>query len=643
MPYSEPNIHVKVVIPAPSATVETPKLPPCFVGPHYFVRDRAFVANVAVTSGQTFSYPGLPNSTNAPASKLAVDVATTGYTPRFYLVNNEGVESEVTDVITASGASFTNDSAFPEAGTLYVSFRALNDKYTGNAAKLLYAATEQDLVQLFTQEGLSPANPLGFAMYMALQHAGLAVNGLAVGEPAGTYTGTIADEIVAHRSTEDEATKYDLFAIVPLSTDPLVMQVWRNHHSYMRREENSERMTFFAPNVGGPVVMRGGDSFTPGYPITATALSPGLDVLNGGSDPVAAESPVGSSVTLGGYTVVRVGEGTGSTVGAYVILGYVPEGADEALVVDGNTYAIDYDASAGGTLYVDLGESAIQPQSRRVNVGDAFKTSSDFNATVAAVGLGGLSSLLSLTVAAAEPYLDSEDYVFLRTPANRAEEVTAYQQMARAYQDEQLVLILPDWVGTQIAGEIVDVPAYYAAAQLAAEVCLVGNRPAGAAPGLIPFTNLRDPVTKSFKSTRYFTRAEMNDIAEAGWTVLHNPAIGQPLNTRHTLTSDASSTETREAILVAERLFLARFFRQNLQDKLRRYRINARTIGALQVETEAICQALHTPGRDTYSFQFVEVTKIYQHPTIKDRVVFSVRAEQLYPINEGEVNVEIVV
>ena len=643
MSYTEPNVYVSVTLPKVTPIVNTPLLRPLVVGPHYFVRNKAFVANVATTAAQTFAYPDLPDSTNVASTKLRVDNASAGYTPRYHVLDATGTEVEVTSHVTSGVSTFTFATALPVAGALYVSFRALSDAYTGTSLDMLNASNYADLRTIFGEEGLSLANPLGFAMLTLMDNSGLAVSGIAVGAPAATYTGAIADEISAYRDAEDFARVNDVYGIVALSGNPLVTQVWRNHVNYMKTDGLSERIQVAAPDLDQPVPVRGGDTFLVGYPITAGAGTPGLTVLNGGIDPAVTPSAVGSAVQLGGYAVVRIGSGLGSAVGTYVIFGFDPANDTQALVVDGKTYSIAYSRATGGTLYADLGESVIQPQTRRVKVGDAFRTSGTFNAVVAAAGVPGRSSVLALTVAAAEPFITSDDFVVTRVPSGRTDEVATYVQFSRGYADGRLVPCMPSWLSTTVAGQVIDVPSYFGAVQLLGELCQVGRKPAGESPGVNPFTNLSNPIAHTFKSVRYFTRAELNTIAEAGWTIFVNDSPGRPVRTQHTLTSDMSSVESGEAVLQVERDLLARIFRANFADKIRRYRINKQTIAALQLEAEAVAASLHTPGRRTYCFERVTLRSVVQHPTKLDRVVIEVSAKQLYPLNESEVNITIVV
>lgn len=640
MAYSEPNIYVSVTLPEVTPIVTTPLLRPLVVGPHYFVRNKAFVANVAVTAAQSFAYPGLPASVNA-AGLLRVDTATTGFSPRYYVVDALGSEVEVTTNVTPGVSSFAFATALPVAGALYVSYRALSDKYTGTGLDMLNAANLDDLIAIFGAEGLSLANPLGYGMLTLMDHAGIGVSGIAVGAPSGTYTGVIGDEVTAHRTAEDFARVQDVYGVAALSGNPLVLQVWRGHTKYMLTEGLSERIQVAAPNLDLPVAVRGGDEFLVGYPLTAASVA-SQTVLNGDVVPTTP-SAVGSVVRLGGFDVVRIGTGVGTSIGTFVIFGFNPASDTQALVVDGNTYSVAYSRSSGGTLYADLGDSVIQPQTRRLKASDAFKTGGNFEAVISAAGIPGRSGVIALTVAAAQAFLVSDDYVVTRVPTGRLEEVQTYVQFSRGYADSRLVPCMPSWLAVEIAGQILDVPSYFGAVQLLGELCLSGRRPAGESPGVNPFTNLRDPISHVFKSVRYFTRQELNLIAEAGWTVFINDGPGRPVRTRQTLTSDMSSVETGEAILQVERDLLARMFRSNFVDKLRRYRINKQTISALQLEAQAVAAELHTPGRPTYCFERVTLVSLVQHPTKRDRVVIQVTGKQLYPLNEGEVNVSIVI
>jgi hypothetical protein len=219
--------------------------------------------------------------------------------------------------------------------------------------------------------------------------------------------------------------------------------------------------------------------------------------------------------------------------------------------------------------------------------------------------------------------------------------VDLYKSKARAVSNERIVMVMPNYVGDTEAE--MDVPAFYAGAQLAAELCLAGEEPAGAAPGVEPLPGFRDSTENTFRSVRYFTPSELEEIAGAGWTILANDNIGEQVNTLRTVTTDGSTLERMEAILGVERDYLARFFRGELEEQTREVRVSTRTLNVLGLRASEVSRTLSDPESQHYRYRNVSVEEVRQSEENPDTVIFEVEATHLYPYNEGQVQATIVV
>lgn len=639
MPYNLPDVFVNVDIPEPSPAIESPGLSPCVVGEHYFVARDKFVTNVSPsqTNTEPWTYPDLPDSTNASDSKLSVDTSSEYYTPVFYIVTNDGQEVDVTDRISASATDFdlADGSDFPESGSLFVSYRARHDEYAGTNIQLLTASSVSDLTNYFGEDGLTPANPLGYAMFQCLTHNQLETTGVAVTNPTsggtGSYSQPINSEVAAYQEALDFLKKQDVYMTVPLTMNSSVHNIFEAHVDYMSSPQgNQERRTIVVPEMDGETDIRQGQDFTPWYPISDDTETDLADSL-GSQD-------VGDEIIRDGYRIVKTGSST------FYIRGYPASsnGSSETVQLEGTSYQVDF----SGMMLVELESSTVRPASQRINSTDEFiwedGSGSEVTGSIQSVPVPKHENILEIDVGDASP-VDGLAWTVRRSidpVTERSKFVDAYKQKARSISNERVTLMTPHWVGDTQVGH--DVPAYFVAAQLAGEVCLTSEQPAGAAPGVDPYTSVKESTGHLFKSVRYFTDSELQEIAGAGWTILQNVRPGTALNTMHTVTTDASAIERMELILGVERDYLARFFRQEMSDDLREFRVNERTINSLAIRADEIAASLSDSQSQHYRYRSVVVDTVRQDESTPDRIVFDVEAEHLYPYNEGKVNVSII-
>lgn len=633
--YSLPDVFVDITIPEPTPVIESPGLPTCVVGEHYFVENEAFVASVDTTDSKTRDYPNLPDSQNVDAP-LEVD-ASGDFAPTFYVLTDAGKKVDVTDEISATASGFTT-SGLSVSGSLHVSYRARDDRYAGTQQELLSASTFDDLIQLFgNAAALGPANPLGYAMYKAWSHSNIEVQGVAVTNPAnadgtGNYSAEISNETSAYQSALDMLKVHDPYMVVPLTFNESVHSVVESHVDYMSAQDggNQERRTIFVPNMDGDITVRRSDGFIPWYPISDNTSTDLADSFSGKS--------VGEEITRGGYRIIKAGSGT------YYIRDYVPDANGTSMTVGlGGT---DYTVEFTGMMLVELDESAVAPASRRIRSDDTFAWTaddgSDVTATIQSVPLPGHENLLEIDAGSASP-VESQEWQAIRSidPATeRDKSVRAYKSKAMGVDNERVVNIMPHYVGDIETGQ--DVPAYYVAAQLAAEASLTSVEPAGASIGVDPLGGFRDSTEYLFRSVRYFTPSELDEIAGAGWTILANDRPGQEINTLHTLTTDTSSIERMEFTLGVERDYLARFFREELSEDTRQFRINDSAIQALHLRATEIATTLSSQSSSHYRYRNVSVESVEQSESDPDRVIYEIEAEHLYPYNEGLVRARIV-
>ena len=115
-------------------------------------------------------------------------------------------------------------------GSILASYLA---RRTDNINDLISVETLDDLESLVGQP--VPENPLAFGMFMALQNTDTVVYGTAIAE----------DEVDDHVEASEFLESQEVYAIVPLSQNPAVHQIWAAHVTQQSDEESKhERICF---------------------------------------------------------------------------------------------------------------------------------------------------------------------------------------------------------------------------------------------------------------------------------------------------------------------------------------------------------------------------------------------------------------
>jgi hypothetical protein len=501
-------------------------------------------------------------------------------------------------------------------------------------------------------------------MFKAIEHGQVAVSGVAVGsvpagDGSGTYRGTSFDLPIGYQYALDFLKGQDVHSIVPLTHDTFVLDAVLQHAEYMSGPEGkNERHVFFAPSLDKWWPVRSeSDGVGLYFPVTASTVA-GQTVLNDGTDPNVQETPVGYEFEAEGYRILRVGSGDGSQFGTFALAGSPDLLTSGPITIGGETIDtavqtadVDGDGTSGPTfgMYLDLGESVFSPSNQRLRLSDAVRMEGVEGDPlyVQELGVGGMQNLVfvaseTMTMAVRAEEIGSKRITFFREKSGY-DVVEGIRDMGRAYSNDRLTMIGPDWLSANVGGTDTDVRSFYAAAQLAGEVCQTGRRPAGVVPGANGLTGLRDSIEEPFKSSRYFTEEQLDVAAGGGFTWLVNDQKGLPVRTRHLLTTDMSSIEARETILSVERDFLARTFRAALRTDLQRYRIDDSLLQTLTLKATSIAQKLTDPDSQSRCFRQITIQQVEQDPNRPDTVNIAVEATHLYPLNNIKVTVKVVV
>jgi hypothetical protein len=526
------------------------------------------------------------------------------------------------------------------AGEILVSYRALEEKYSGARLQKLEASTVAELTALFGTAGVGPSNPLGFMMYNGIRHANMTVRGIAVGNPAdgggaSTYTGSLTSETLAYSASKDFMnTDPDAFYAITIST--YNEAIWDEFLAYVNSLSASSK--HWARLIVGTQVD------------TQSIFRIGADGLLYGKF---------SSATIGGFTDQDVIAYSGNDYTLRVINGVAY--AALPLASDTSSINFDYESSpytdgdfviedAGGVklgLTSVLGGNFVSAGYKKVKINDTaligsteytvLEVRSDFilmELTSGADVAGGANKAYSVF-----RYLTA-DGTSTGIPAK-----TLMAEMLRdkgnAYADERLVITMPGWLSDTINSQVTDVEIWYLNAQLAAEMCLPVNPDLGQGPGYpvgLGFTGLKDAKTNDFRSVRYFTEAQLDIIGSGGISIVENQNVDLVLSLRHALTTRMSAIEYQEIMLGVARDYVSYSCKDTMNGLVKRTRI-AQPLGtALKLRLEGLKAVLVGTEQVIRS---MKITDIRSGDTV-DSVTMSGTITHFYPLNRLDVNLEVV-
>lgn len=193
-----------------------------------------------------------------------------------------------------------------------------------------------------------------------------------------------------------------------------------------------------------------------------------------------------------------------------------------------------------------------------------------------------VSSVISnsqLGVASAPNGLTAVSFYVSRN-LTRSQQADAVAAQSESLASSRVMHIQPDSVGVNVGGVVRYLPGYYLCAALGG---LVAGLPVQQGLTNIGLAGISDLAHSNF----YFTRAQMNAMAEVGtWLVVQESAGTIPY-TRHSLTTDMTVLQYREIQQVKNFDFLSYYFYDKLKGFVGRYNITPDTLQILRTTLNA--------------------------------------------------------
>lgn len=223
------------------------------------------------------------------------------------------------------------------------------------------------------------------------------------------------------------------------------------------------------------------------------------------------------------------------------------------------------------------------------------------------------------------------NYYITRT-LTKTQKATAVAGMSKSFGVNRFIHIQPDLVMINVGGRNVNLPGYYLC-------CAVAGLIAGF-PCQQGFTNIGIAgVSDLYNSNFYFTRAQLNTMAEAGtFMFVQETDMGIPY-VRHELTTDMSVYEYRELQAVKNWDFLSFYYRDKLTPFIGKWNITPDTIGVVRQTVVAASELLMGKKlpRIGAPLTAYKIVKIEQNPVNKDRMTVQIQTTQPKVLNYADV------
>jgi hypothetical protein len=483
-------------------------------------------------------------------------------------------------------------AGIPVVGTsrLYTGYRALRKDVGADGNQLLVI---EDVTQL--EEDLGPIsieNPLAFGLNVALQNV-TTINVKAIGvdeTTANSPYGTVSAYQKALEFLESE----EVYALAPLTNEMGVIQIANQHCLDMSEpEQRKERIVY--TNIPLPTEK----------PATLVTSGTALMSDEGGGkynftfdDTINIAAALAGKVTADGTVIdAAVGASYGAEDGFFMNREGDTFNYPIVKLVDANTVQIDtalefMPGSGPGTAGND----------------DAYWHTSapeDFAPT---------GEILTLKIRQAA--------INGATSAGRTEQCEALAAVATAFGSSRLRILQPEMVGATFGGTEVLVPGFYVCAAKAAQ--------AGQQSPSQPFTNLPiNGFTRPVGSSDTFSEKQMAIAAAGGidWIIQDSP--GQPLFSRHQLTTDTSTVENREDSIIRAVDAAAKIIRAAISPRIGRFNITRGYLNTLSMILSGVLNSIMA----NKILAKITLDSLLASTTNKDEVAVDVTATVFYPAN----------
>lgn len=459
---------------------------------------------------------------------------------------------------------------------LYIQFKALRKDVSSSAVTAgVLRFSDIDLLT----EALNPIsedNPLALGLFLAMINAptfevkGLGVDEVSAAAPEGTEE--------AYAKSADFLSAEEIYAIAPLTQNEVIHSIWATHAQVISApEQGGERIVFInkaMPIRKNPTIALSGTQANS----TATANQMLLD-----SNPASGLIAAGINPGLP-----------------------IPE-TDEVYMefaVDGELRRYSVSSVSGPT--VNFRVSFLDAAS---NV-DGFYSTTTLNVPVTNAAYKVAVRGDSLYVPGTNP--PKLDYSLVSETVAGANE---------GFKNRRLFSVFPDQIKTTIDGLEKTLPGYYACAAIAG---MCGSQPPQQGFTNFPITGLTGVI-----GTEKFTKSQQNVMAGGGTYILVQDVQGGPVTSRHQVSTDLTSVETRELSITKSVDFTAKLLRSAVRKFIGVNVVNDQLLDSLGTTIQAVLRFLEEAG----VLKGSNLNNLVQDSAQPDTIIVDVTLQVLYPSN----------
>lgn len=236
--------------------------------------------------------------------------------------------------------------------------------------------------------------------------------------------------------------------------------------------------------------------------------------------------------------------------------------------------------------------------------------------------LSGTSWLIGTGPAA--PVTIASKFTIVR-PLAKSEQIDEFGGYAESLNDRRVTLVYPDWA-TSDDGNLVE--GFYLAAAIAGMVA--ANYPNQGLTNMSPAG-----FTDASKASIYFTREQLDLLAESGVFIITQDTIGATPYIRHQLTTNTSTIEYQEQSICINVDSISYIIKAVLQPFIGVYNITDTVLSTIRTTLEGVIEKLKVELDSRIGGQLIDavITRIEQDPVLKDQLRVDITATIPYPLN----------
>lgn len=519
------------------------------------------------------------------------------------------------------------------AGTVRADYRALRVDMSGSVREF---ARLTDLQAFFGVDQINPANELAYGLSIMLQNTTTPVNGLGLGELAAT------DEVQAYQAALDVLARTEMYAICPLTQNPVVGQLMKPHVEQLSLAQK-ERVAIVNRKLVTVETLK--DEST-----TVTNLNNSRVIVNTQVDGVStiAQATHLNDPTVDAFLTVQPGD-TVSVVGgtnAIVTTATVQSKTDNnnlvlsTAIVTGNSTNIQYfiarkdGIGADGITFYDRNANFITDG---IVAGHMFKIlSGPYAGSYKIASVSSEKQLVLTQIPGIVSLTQAVNYEIYRdmTKSEQAQFVATYSS---AIGSRRVVNVWPDLVKAPVGAVTQDLPGYYAGAAIAAITTGLPTQQGFTNLTIVGFLGLEH-------STGYFDDNQLDTMAGGGTFIFGQEGEETPLFIRHQLTSDTSAIKFQEYSVTKNVDYISKFLRSAYKGFIGVYNIVETTLDELKNTAKACITFL----KDTTRLPRIggvirsgQLTKLEESDTQIDTVIMRFLFNIPIPLNNLEITIEV--